>query len=72
MSSSPVGYSLSNRVAEVSNDEMKRKFEIYTSYVSRVVDILDLENKIKGKSLKEQYKTLDEVSDLIETFNLEK
>ncbi len=51
---------------------MKQKLELYISYVSQVVDTLDLENKIKGKSLIEQYKTLDEVSDLIETFNLEK
>ncbi|MEC0091159.1 hypothetical protein [Paenibacillus macquariensis] len=72
MSSSPVGYSLSNSVADVSNDEMKRKFEIYTSYVSQVVNTLDLQNKIIGKSLREQYKTLNEVSDLIDEFNLEK
>jgi hypothetical protein len=71
-SSSPVGISLSNRVADVSNDEMNQKLESYTSYVSQVVDTLDLENKIKGKSLKEQYKTLKEVSELIKTFHLEK
>ncbi|WP_054954673.1 hypothetical protein [Paenibacillus dakarensis] len=71
MSSLPVGYSLSNRVAGVSNEEVNQKLEVYTSYVSQIVDTLDLENKIKGKSLREQYKTLDEVSELIKTFDLE-
>jgi len=51
---------------------MNQKLEIYTSYVSQVVDTLDFENKIKGESLREQYKTLKEVSELIKTFHLEK
>ncbi|KOP64642.1 hypothetical protein AMS62_04770 [Bacillus sp. FJAT-18019] len=70
--SSPVGYSLSNRVAGESNDEVNQRLEVYTSYVSQIVDTLDLENKIKGRSLREQYKTLEEVSELIKTYDLEK
>ncbi len=72
MSSSPVGYSISNRVADVSNDEVDQKLKQYISYVSQVVSTLDLQNKIIGKSLREQYKTLNEVSHLIDGFNLEK
>jgi len=71
-SSSPVGFSLSNRVDNISNDEIDRKLKLYISYVSQVVDTLDVQNKIKGKSLSEQYKTLNEVSALIDGFNLEK
>lgn len=72
MTSLPVGYSISNRIAGESNDEVDQKLEVYTSYVSQIVDTLDFENKIKGKSLREQYKTLEEVSELIKTFDLEK
>lgn len=71
-SSSPVVYSLDNRATDVSNEEMNQKLTQYISYVSQVVDTLDFPNKIKGKSLSEQYKTLNEVSALIDGFNLEK
>jgi hypothetical protein len=71
-SSSPVVYSLDNRVTDVFNDEMNQKLKQYISYVSQVVNTLDFQNKMKGKSLREQYKTLNEVSVLIDGFNLEK
>ncbi|QAY65845.1 hypothetical protein [Paenibacillus protaetiae] len=71
-SSSPVVYSLDNRVTGEFNEEMDQKLKQYISYVSQVVNTLDMQHKIKGKSLSEQYKTLNEVSDLIDGFKLEK
>ncbi|WP_042161500.1 hypothetical protein [Paenibacillus gorillae] len=70
--SSPIVYSLDNRSTNVSNEEIDQKLKLYISYVSQVVDTLDFPNKIKGKSLSEQYRTLNEVSALIDGFNLEK
>jgi len=70
--SKAVGYALINRTMDWSNDKWSHELDIYTSYVSQVVDKLDYRNKIEGESLKNQYKTLNEASDLIDKFNLGK
>lgn len=64
--------SLDNRITAKSDKDVEQELKTYISQVSQVVDTLDFVNNINGKSLKEQYKTLDEVSDLIEGFNLGK
>lgn len=53
----------------LSNEEIVN-LETYTSYVAQIVKKLDYHNKIEGQTLKQQYKVLDEVSELIDGFNL--
>lgn len=53
----------------LSNEEMPN-LETYTTYVAKVVKTLDYHNKIEGQNLKQQYKVLDEISELIDSFNL--
>ncbi|WP_163539587.1 hypothetical protein [Gracilibacillus sp. YIM 98692] len=69
--SKAIGNALFERTMDrMDNDDMQ-KLEEYTSYVDDVVKTLDYRNTIEEKSLSQQYKVLNEVSNLIEGFDLE-
>lgn len=69
--SQAVGRALFERALDKMNNDDLDNLEKYTSHVEIVVKTLDYQNKIEGKSLRQQYKVLNEINKLINDFDFE-